>query len=237
MRCKTEGIVLRTLRFQEDSLIATLLTEHYGVRAFILKGYRSARSQRKFSQFQPLSIVQIEFILREGRDLQKLNESHSAALLHTLQQHPVKLSLALTLIEVAYQTVREETPNPELYAFLKSVLLRLDQQERQLIQVFIWAMAQFTRHLGFFPADQSRDAPQVRFDPAEGIFYAVPQAAEPVSGLLLRFLNSSLDECQQITFNADEKRGLIQTLFVYYQIHVSGFQYPQTLKVFAEVFS
>ena len=42
--------------------------------------------------------------------------------------------------------------------------------------------------------------------------------------------------CQQITFDSQQKRELIRMLFGYYGEHIHGFRYPQTMKVFAEVF-
>jgi hypothetical protein len=47
---------------------------------------------------------------------------------------------------------------------------------------------------------------------------------------------SDPDECTEISFSRQEKRDFIRMLFEYYQFHIDGFRYPQTLQVFAEVF-
>ncbi|MEZ4847168.1 MAG: recombination protein O N-terminal domain-containing protein [Bacteroidia bacterium] len=48
---KTEGIVLRTLRHQDSNLITTLYTRDFGIRSFVITGYRSARAEHKTRLF------------------------------------------------------------------------------------------------------------------------------------------------------------------------------------------
>jgi len=69
-----------------------------------------------------------------------------------------------------------------------------------------------------------------------GTFSEAVQKSDAIAKLLLRFHRSQLEECQDITFSTVEKRHLIRTLFSYYEAHVEGFKYPQTLRVFSEVF-
>jgi len=239
---KTEGIVLRTLRHQENHLITTLYTEQYGIRSFIVKGYRSSRGRRRHSYFQPLSIIDIVYMERPNRDLQQLNESQLAHLLQEVQTHPVKLSLGLALVEIFFDTVKEEHPNPAQYAFLRDIILKLDAAPKRLIQLFLYFLVHHTRFLGFFPQDQSDDRAKVTFDYRQGILRPTGREGDPVALLLRRFLYaepSLLPEpasCQQITFDNASKRHLIRTLFLYYQEHIQGFRYPQSMRIFAEVF-
>lgn len=239
---KTEGIVLRTLKHQDANLITTLYTEAYGIMSFIITGYRSTRSRRKHSYFQPLSVVEVVFRQRPNRDLHKISESKVAYLLHEVQSHPVKLSLALAMVEIFYDTVKEEEPQPELYRFLKEVIIRLDKAEQRLIQIFLYFLVHLTRYLGFFPYDGSDQADQLRFDLVEGMLTPAQKEGETTARLLRHLMYADLSElpnpysCQQITFDQQEKRELIRTLFTYYQQHITGFRYPQTMRVFAEVF-
>lgn len=238
---KTEGIVLRTLKHQESNLITTLYTEQYGVMSFILTGYRSTRSRRKHSYFQPLSIVEVVFQERPNRDLHKVSESKVAYLLQEAQTHPVKLSLGLAMVEIFYDTVKEEEPQPELYRFLRQVILRLDGAEQRMIQLFVYFLVHLTRFLGFFPYDASDEAGRVNFDAAQGVLQR-DEAGDDIAALLRYFMYADLSElpapysCQQITFDRDQKRRLIRLIFDYYRTHITGFRYPQTMRVFAEVF-
>ncbi len=238
---KTEGIVLRTIKHQESNLITTLYTQEYGLMSFILTGYRSTRSRRRHSYFQPLSIVEVIFRERPNRDLHKVSESKVAHLLQEVQTAPVKLSLGLAMVEIFYDVVKEEEPQPQLYQFFRQVIVHLDQSPQRLIQVFLHFLVHLTRFLGFFPYDGSKEAAQVQFDVKEGTLRAATQG-EGSARLLRAFMYSELrhlpdaHSCQQITFDAAQKRHLIRLLFDYYREHITGFRYPQTMKVFAEVF-
>ena len=233
---KTEGIVLRTLKHQDSHLIARIYTREAGLLSFLIKGYRSMRSRRKYSYFQPLSLIDIVFYYRENRDLHKINESKIAVLLQEVQTHPVKLALGLAVVEVFSGCVREEESQPGLFDFLKACILRLDVEERRLIHVFIYYLLHLTRFLGFFPHDASKNSPKVEFNVQAGTFSPVSHKNDAIAGLLRRFLYSNLDNCQDITFNSAEKKALIYTLFEYYRIHIDGFRYPNSLQVYAEVF-
>ena len=233
---KTEGIVLRTLKHQDSNLITTVYTKEFGVRSFLLKGYRSSRGRNKHSYFQPLSIIDVVFLYREQRSLQKVTESKCSYLLRTVQTDPVKLSLGLAIVEIFSDTVKEEEPNLAMYGLLYDTILKLDQTDRRLIHIFIFFILHLGRYLGFGINDQSNNSPYVHFDYKKGSFFPADVQKEPISHLLRRFHYSDLNSCGEITFDNDQKRNLIKTLFSYYQEHIDGFRYPQTLKVFAEVF-
>ncbi len=236
MICKTNAIVLRTYKYQESNLIAILFTRSFGVKHFIIKGFRSPRNRKKYSYFQPLSIVEIIFIEKENRELQQIKESKTAQILYHIQSHPIKLSLGLSMIEIFYQCVKEETTNEPLYDFLTSSIIHLDRSERKLIQTFVFFLVHFTQFLGFFPNDISKNSTHVHLNIREGLLESVPHETDKVSGLIRRYMGSTLENCQEIHFNQETKQALIKTLFNYYYIHVDGFSYPNTLKVFSEIF-
>lgn len=214
-----------------------------GINSFIIQGYRTSRSRKRHSYFQPLSIVDIVFIQKESRGLQKITESKLNFVLQDVQTHPVKLSLGLAILEIFYDTVKEQEQNIELYEFLKSLIKTLDQAHNRLIQLFIYFLIHHTRYLGFFPHDQSEGGTAVSFNTRKGTLTKADGGSGDTSAYHVRqFIHSSLsllpasDSCQQITFDQLTKRQMITDLFQYYRHHIEGFKYPQTMKVFAEVF-
>jgi len=240
---KTEGIVLRTLKHQDANVITTVYTETEGKKGFIVKGYRSARSRSRHSYFQPLSIIEVVYQQKNPNQLGKVSESRLAHLLQTAQTEPVKLSLGLAMMEIFDDTVREEEANPPLYQFFKRVILHLDFSEKRLIHIFLYFLLHHTRFLGFMPLDRSEGSMYCTFDPQTGIFQPSKSDADRVAFILRQFLYHDLTHLpdatsiQQILFSSEEKRHMITTLFKYYEQHVEGFRYPQTMRVFAEIFS
>lgn len=234
---KTEGIVLRTFKYQDAHMIAVVYTQAFGIRRFMLKGFRSTRSRSKHSYFQPMSIVELVFFQKERAQLHKVSETRIAQLLYEIQSSPVKLSLGLTIVEIFHDCVKEEIGNEALYAFLRRCIVMIDQSQGQLVHVFMHFLVHLTRYLGFWPNDAIVDEskPYV-FKTKEGVIENVGIERYSVAGLLRQFMYNTIEGSQQIRFSRKEKRELIQEMFVYYQFHVEGFKYPQTLRVFGEVF-
>ncbi|WNJ21435.1 DNA repair protein RecO [Pontibacter sp. G13] len=238
---KTEGIVLKTIKHQDQNLITTLFTREYGLQSFLLSGFRTAKSRKTHSFFQPLSIVQIVYRERPNRGLHKITETQMAEMLFEVQTHPVKMSLGLTLVEIFGDTVQEEGPNLPLYEGFREVILALDRRDQRLIQIFLYYLIQHTRYLGFYPNDRTEGSRKVRFDIQGGTLWQGIEE-DSVAALFRRFMYTDLSElpdpnsCQQLTFPGLLKRQLIRLIFDYYQYHLAGFKYPQTMKVFAELF-
>lgn len=181
-------------------------------------------------------MVEIVFIEKPNRELQQIKESKSSQILFQIQENPVKLSIGLSVIEIFYLCVKEETANIPLFEFLSLCILTIDRSENRLIQLFIFFLVHLTRHLGFFPNDMSEGAAKVRLDIHEGIIRADNQKQDPIAKLIREFMDKDIEGCQAIRFDQQTKRSLIKTLFNYYYIHVDGFTYPNTLRVFSEVF-
>lgn len=233
---KTEGIVLNTWKHHESNLIVTLYTRDGGKKSFLAKGVRSTRSRSKYSYFQALSILEVVYFQKEGRSLQTISEARNAYLLQEIQTQPNKLSIGLAIVEVFLTCVKEEEQNEALYLFLKECIVTVDASSQKLVQLFIYYLIHLTRFLGFFPNDESQGAVRLSFDVGQGIILADNASSDPVPLLMRRFLYTNLSECQEISLDTTTKRFLIKTIFEYYKAHIEGFRYPQTLRVFAEVF-
>ena len=236
MVVKTQGIVLKTIKYQENHLIANVYTLAEGQKSFLIRGYFSTRARRRHSYFQPLSVIDLVFFQKENQSLHKVNESRVAYLHQSIQSDPVKLSLGLTIVEVFYDTVKEENPNHELFHFLKEIILSLDQSEKNLVHIFIYFLVRLSAYLGFLPLDNSDASPKVWLDIPHGRILPAKEKPSQAAFVIRQFLQTDLNGAQQIYFERNVKREMIRSLFEYYRHHVTGFKYPQTLKVFAEIF-
>ena len=54
MTHKTKGIILRTIKYGETSIVVTIFTELFGVQTYLVNGIRTQkRSGNKAAMFQP----------------------------------------------------------------------------------------------------------------------------------------------------------------------------------------
>lgn len=232
---RTEGIVLRTQKFRETSLISHIYTRDYGRKSFIVRGGRSLKARRKHSYFQPMSILDLVFYQKEGRDLQHITENSSQYFYHRMQTEPVRIALGMLLIEVFSQAVKEEEGNPPLYDFLKETLMRLDLREDRLINVMVHFLVHLSAHLGFLPRVEAEGDGACTFDLNEGIIRS-GLGSRPSDRLIPHFITADAANCTEIRFSNAEKRELLGTLLRYYRFHLEGFREPESLRVFGEVF-
>ncbi|MBL7720826.1 MAG: recombination protein O N-terminal domain-containing protein, partial [Chitinophagaceae bacterium] len=58
---KTKGIVLRTVKYGETSVIVTLFTELFGIQSYLVNGVRasSKKGTGKANMFQPAAILDL----------------------------------------------------------------------------------------------------------------------------------------------------------------------------------
>src|SRR6185295_11485632 len=72
---RTKGIVLRTIKYGETSIVVTIFTELFGIQSYLVNGIRSsAKTSSKASLFQPTSILEMEVYHNELKNLQRIKE-------------------------------------------------------------------------------------------------------------------------------------------------------------------
>src|SRR3954453_3291626 len=76
MTHKTKGIVLRTLKYGETSLITTIYNELFGIQSYIVKGVRQGtkKSSAKGVYFQPAAILDLVVYQNEFKNLNFIKE-------------------------------------------------------------------------------------------------------------------------------------------------------------------
>lgn len=65
MQEKTQGVVLRTLKYNDNSLIVDIYTATRGTVSFMVKLPKSRKATLKGVFFRPLSILEIDFDYRQ----------------------------------------------------------------------------------------------------------------------------------------------------------------------------
>ena len=66
---KLQGVVLRTIKYNDKNAIVRVYTDMHGVMAFLLPQGNGKVARQRRALFQPLSLVEIVADIRHGRDL------------------------------------------------------------------------------------------------------------------------------------------------------------------------
>jgi DNA repair protein RecO (recombination protein O) len=240
MVIETRGIVLRTVKYSETSLIADIFTEGVGLRSYIVSGVRQAKSKVSAGLLQVMSLVEIV-----GYDKpEKLNRLKEIRAAYVYSRLPFEIERAMVgtfMAEVARRTIRETGENAELFGFLYQVFSFLDTTEEPFVNLHVCFLLELSAHLGFRPHEEDFTEGAV-FDLKEGIFTTETVGHslflnEKMSRILRGCLMTDWRDSHTLTLSREERRSLISELLRFYQFHIEGFPDIQSFKILQEVFS
>jgi len=236
MQVKTKAIVLSTLRYNEKSLIVKCFTESDGLKSYFIRdAFSSAKSSQKIAYFQPLNIIQIEAAHKNKGSLEYFKEVKLAVPYHTINLNIFKTTIALFVSEMLHHSIKEEEKNQNLFSFLETALLWLDNHN-EVANFHLILLLEVTKFLGFYPDISQKSHPY--FEMTEGIFIpfeSVTCLTQQETELLQRLMQLKFDNSGK-AFHVSERQALLKILLDYYELHLEGFRRPNSLEVLKEVF-
>jgi DNA repair protein RecO (recombination protein O) len=243
MVIKTRGIILRSVKYSETSIITDIYTEGYGLKSYIISGVRTQRSKVPMGLLQVMSLVDIVAYNAQGK-LNRIKEIHAA---HTYTALPFDIrrsSIGLFMAEVTRRTIRESEENEELFVFLFDIFKFLDETTERFTNLHLSFLLELSGHLGFRPdehAPSTRGTEGSVFDLKNGVFtqYVVGHSHflnQKLSNILRGLLSTPWNQIQLITISADERRLLIGELLKFYQFHLDNFPDINSFKILQEIF-
>lgn len=226
MLIKTRGIVFKTLKYGETSLIVDIYTEECGLRKYIINGVRSKKAKVQASLLQVMTLVDLVAYNRDDRSLNRIKEIKSSRVYQSIPFDVRKGAVGLFMAEVARKTLRESEENRELFNFLFDSFLFLDATTNSIANLHLHFLLELSVFLGFIPGGH-QDKTTPYFDMQEGVFVKQPPAhmyflEERQSQLLDQLLNCQFQQCHTIQLSREERRVLLRHILEYYQLHIEN---------------
>jgi DNA repair protein RecO (recombination protein O) len=242
MITSTQGIVLRSVKYGETSLISSIFTRTYGVQSYMVQGVRSARSrQHKAVMLQPASLIDMVIYQKPRGSLHRIREMHFAHVYARMQEEVTRNSIALFSAELLLRLLPEHAPQPELFDFAKEYFVQLDTMEAAAVANFpLYFLIQCTRHLGYaIGGSYSEETPYL--DLHDGAYSAHPpkeppfierEAAQALSALipLERYENLA-----GVSMNAGMRFHLIEWYLAFLHRHTQHMSPVKSLQVLQAV--
>lgn len=244
MTHKTKGIVLRTTRYGETSVVVSIFTELFGVQSYMVNGVRTTkRSSAKANHFQPGAILDLVVYHNEQKALQRIKEFGWDFLFREVLSDVIKNSIALYIVELLHKCLKQPEENTVLFYFCEDILIQLDNADKAVTANFaLYFSLQLTQFLGFKMNDDY-DEDQTILDLQEGSFASTqPNHAYYIDGENA-FLTSQLlkvmqpGELNNFKLHHDTRRNLLLSYQDYYALHIADFGQMKTLAVLHEVLS
>lgn len=242
---KTKGIVLRSVKYGETSLVVTIFTELFGIQSYLVNGVRMStkKGSGKANLFQPAAILDLVVYHNELKHLNRVKEFRWSILYTSIFSDVPKNAVALFLIELLTKCLKQPESNPDLYHFTEDVLLRLDDSNgTELANIPLFFAVHLPVHFGFRISD-NYSSQNIYLDLQEGFFVSEPprhphflegRGAE-VSSQLLKVMDTV--ELTDIKLGHDFRRKLLHRYETYYALHIQDFGTMKSLPVLQEVLS
>ena len=239
----TKGIVLKTIKYGETSVIVNIFTELFGIQSYLVNGVRTSGKSSKAHFFQPSSILDLQVYLNELKNLQRIKEIKWHYLYQNVLSNVSKNAIALFMVELLQKCLKQPENNTNLYQFSEDAFMTLDTSEEGIAGnfplYFSFHLAQF---FGFNMVNTYSGINNV-LDLQEGIFidhtpdhphYLQGEQSFQISQLMKTIHPNDLT---QIRINKFLRRDLLQAFQSFYALHMPGFGVMKTLPVLQEILS
>ncbi|MEC5148110.1 DNA repair protein RecO [Chitinophaga sp. 212800010-3] len=227
---KTRGIVLRTVKYGETSLVVSIFTELFGIQSYMVNGARSAKPKAaKGNLLQPGNILEMVVYHNDNKNLQRISEYKPGYIYHTIQLNVVKNTVTLFIIELLQKCLKQPEQQTELYYFTENILQLLDISATPVVaNLPLYYTLKVGEHLGFrLNGHFSEYTPYL--DLQEGTFTDLPPHhsyhLDPVNSELTDklFQCAAVEHLAAIAMNKERRRKLLYAYLEFFRLHIPDF--------------
>lgn len=237
-------IVLRTVKYGDNSIIVDAYTESRGRMSFMTPFARGRRTNSGAAFWAQLSQVEFQVDIRPQGKLPKPQDVRFYNSYLDLPFSPLKSSIAMFIGEFLSAALRGEGENTPLYKYIETSLRWLDMsdpksQSSGIANFHLVFLMRLTLFLGIYPNLERRTLPY--FDLVAGEYcehmpahsHVLKYEEAHVLPLLFRMDYSTMHVYH---FNRLQRQRCIEVLLEYYRIHIPQFPQLKSLEVLAELF-
>lgn len=239
----TRGIVFRTTRYGDSSLISSIYTKHFGIQNYLVKGVRkhTGKSEGKAACFQPGAILELVVYHQDAKNLQYIREVNWGYLYTAIYGEVIKNTVALFMVEILQHCIRQPEPNSVLFEFIEKSLQQLDQTTPKVTANYpLFFALRLSSMLGFQLQGTYSEATSF-LDLQEGQFVANrpahPYFLEGEGSAVTSQLQAitSLDQLEKITAPRILRKELLTSYLQFYTWHVPDFGNLRSWQVIQEI--
>lgn len=219
MLYKTRGIVFRLTKYGETSIIVSIFTELFGLQSYIVNGVRSSSRKSKIALYQPLTLLDMVVYHKENANLLRIREVKCFHSYQSINREVKKSAIAMFVNEVMNKCVKEQSHASEIYEFIASSLVQLDDHTYPE-NFHLHFLLGLSKHLGF--------GPNLVDEVLGG--HIMSEEEE----LLLKHLLAA-DYTSSLAMNYQQRQNILKSLLRFYATHIDNFGEMKSLPVLREI--
>lgn len=236
---KTRAIALKVTNYSENSIVAQLFTEEFGLQSYLINGARKPKARIHVNMLQPLHLLDMVVYHKESGALQRIKEATSSP---TLQQIPLditKSAIAIFLNEILYKVLKQQQPDHQLFNFIQQSILWLDQTDKPIHNFHLCFLMKLSRFLGYMPTAPEKHL--AYFDLVDGVFTNFAPAhtytlQNPHTHIFHVILNISYEDSHTVQMKHEDRIYLLAQIINFYKLHSENFGTVNSLQILEEIF-
>ena len=236
---QTKGVIIRTVKYGETSLVVSAYTELFGLQQYMVNGVRTSKKTVNVSasHLQVGNILDMVVYKNEKDTLQRIKECKLAVHYDALFADVMKNAIMLFMIEVLQKCIKEPDHQPELYYFIEDILKGLDAASaQQTANMPLFFMIHLSHFFGFRLMDNYTPKAHI-LDLHEGQFVeSLPLhqmvVMPPNSEYIAQYLRvMQLAELEEIKMNRVQRNAILDACLQFYAMHIHPFGTMKTLPI------
>jgi DNA repair protein RecO (recombination protein O) len=238
---KTRGIVLKTTDYADNSIIAKIFTQKFGLQSYLINGVKKPKAKIRLNMLQPLHILDLVVYHKPNGTIQRISDARSEPILQSIPYDIVKSSLVLFINEMIYKSLKQEHEDEIMFEFIAKSIELLDHSEKGIANFHLIFLMKLTRFLGFYPDMSYADSTSF-FDLKNGVFVHNQPLhlffiEEKYLADWLQILRNSMDDFLEIKLNSASRKYLLQKVIDYYSLHIDSMGEIKSHVILEEVLS
>ena len=232
-----EGVITRTIKYGESSVILDILSPSHGIKSYIVGGVRKKGKQNKSAIVSVLNLVKVEAYVKDSDKLSRIKEISYSHIYRSIPFDVVKSSLATLLVEICRKAAKQSDDSEGIYNYIVKGLIHLDNTSVGLAHFHIKFLIGLAKHLGFEINDNYDAEGPCYFDLRDGAF----KTARIEHRLSLdeqnsQYLHKYLSEDEQLDIPKQARKTILLCLIDYYQYHIEGFGVLNSLDIILSLY-
>ena len=237
MILKVHGFILRLTPFQDNSQVATIFTEEFGLRSFLIKNTYWTKRSNKNALLLLLNQVEIVFYERQTREIQLVSNVSLVYHYDKFYKNPQRGVYLQLWVEILRSLLLEAGPQPEIFQWLNQFLLKINQLGQFVFEQTVIGLSELAQLMGYLPEiDETWSKQPIRLNNTLGTFEkTTPDKVEIAPTLIVNLI---LQKDNHQIFNKIPKNNRIKVLqcwFKIFQIHIPHFKEPVSLSIWETI--
>ncbi len=241
MQHTTKGILLKTIKYGDTSVIASIFTDGFGLQTYMIKGVRSGKKSRHSSGFlQAGMILDLVVYHNPGKNFQTISEMNVDEHVPYFYDDIAKNCIALFAVELLLNFIVQDDTQPELFEYCYHYFENLAKAETHCISHFPLLFTIAIARISGYSISGMYNTQNIYLDIHQGIFTDKIPTFPPIidgqeAATISKVCNTPLLQLPTLNLTAAQRSSSLTLFLLFLELHVPNFRKLKSLSILTTI--